>query len=165
MVLEIQNTLSEKNLNIEKNLVEREALLVSNNLDKNVIDAPTNEVQILRKLSREVDKLISDGLSHHNPIAKAQDITKEIFDLEIKKTQLESKEKEYKKLLDDYLFSRSMLPSKNMELQRLNRTKLIKEQLYTLLNTKYEETKITQISKSENVRVIDPAIGGHLVSP
>ena len=163
---EIQNTLSEQILNLRQILIEREALLISNNLDKNVIDALTNEVKILKKkLSREVDKLINDGVSHQNPITEAQNITREIFDLEIKKTQLESKEKEYKKLLDEYLFSRSMLPSKNMELQRLNRSKLIKEQLFTLLNTKYEETKITQISKSENIRVIDPAIGGFLVSP
>ncbi len=71
---------------------------------------------------------------------------------------LQSKSKEFKKLVDHYSRDLEKLPEVMITFTRLERERLVNENIYMLMKNKYEESRITEASQISNVYVIDPSV-------
>jgi tyrosine-protein kinase Etk/Wzc len=61
--------------------------------------------------------------------------------------------------------SLSGLPELEMRLARLERNRQVSENIYILLRTKYEETRISEVSQIGDVTIVDTALPGGKVKP
>ena len=61
-------------------------------------------------------------------------------------------------MIEDYEHMLSQLPTKELELARLMRDAKVMEELYIMLMTRNEETRIAEAMQTADVQVIDEAI-------
>ncbi|MBD3369465.1 polysaccharide biosynthesis tyrosine autokinase [Candidatus Fermentibacteria bacterium] len=61
--------------------------------------------------------------------------------------------------------SLSQLPEMEMRLARLERNRQVSENIYILLRTKYEETRISEVGQIGDVTIVDTALPGSKIKP
>ena len=172
LVKDLQNTMDPRIKELRLHLAEQEAILVNTLKDVNMdfdhraIQEIQDQIEYLKEqLTDETSKLVAAGITVQDPLSHSQDLVLKIVELNSEQIQLESKCKEYLKLIDQLNVEIKKLPSKTLTYARLTRERKVKEQLYILLSEKLEETKITEASQSAHIRIIDPAAPGIKVKP
>jgi len=153
---------------ISKQIAEKEierATTVSQLLDAGLLHAQEGKLtlaQIDRELEKlrekfrqEVAKLASARIT--NPLEVANQVLQRKIELEAELRSLRPKVESLKKLLDSYNRRLESIPAKALTLARLKRAALVNEKIYTMMQEKYEESRITEVGQLGKVRIVDPA--------
>ncbi len=114
--------------------------------------------ELKNKLFEESKNLTSLGLSPEEQSQISLELMRNVLFNKINIIGLETKTKEYKRLVDQYNIKLNSLPKKNLDYIRLERERQVKEKYYILLKTKHQESRITEASKISSIRIIDPAV-------
>ncbi|MFQ6618626.1 MAG: GumC family protein, partial [Fidelibacterota bacterium] len=114
--------------------------------------------ELENRLVEETKKIMTQGLSLADPIGYSQQLLVEVLNLEANVVTYSSRVKALKKIVDRYGEKLELLPEKNLTLARLERDRKVNENLFLLMRTKFEESRITEAGQIGIVRIIDEAI-------
>lgn len=121
-----------------------------------VVALQTEIKEIRQKLSREVSKVVSSETRTMNPIY--QSLLQQLITLQADAVATQAKLAALDSVIKQEELKFTGLPAKELQLARLLRAQKVTEEIYTLLLTKYQEIRITEVMKTADVQVIDPAI-------
>jgi capsular exopolysaccharide synthesis family protein len=110
-----------------------------------------------KRLQEEAQKIASSSMVH-DPLMIAQDLTVKILEAETQIKGLRAKITALQNIVKDYDTQLSRLPSQSLDLARLTRELEVDQETYNLMTKKLEETRITEASQEENIRILDLAI-------
>lgn len=155
LILELQAKIAK----LEASVVEA----VAKGADENAAQLQTIKVQMDKmkeRLNQETRMLISRGYipGPNDPLSINQSMLEDVIKLRIEQIMLRSKAKEFKKLVDHYSVDLEKLPQVIITFSRLERERLVNENIYMLMKNKYEESRITEASQISNVYVIDQSV-------
>ncbi len=105
------------------------------------------------KLNQKVD-VIKQGMFASNP-DEIKDITQKILEAEVKEKSLSIQLKELNILVGKYDSQFNKLPKTSIEYASLERNREAAEKLFSLLEQKYQEAQINELSQPGNVVIID----------
>lgn len=105
-------------------------------------------------LKAEVEKEVTAETSGVNPIY--QSLYQQLVNLEVSRIASEAKVAGYDQLIAEYEGKLSELPAKELELVRLERKAKVTGEIYTMLMTRSEEIKISEVMETSGVHLIDP---------
>ena len=108
-------------------------------------------------LEKETRKLISNGVSVADPIKYRQALMDSMISVSALSATLNTKVKEFGKLVKQYESQLGVLPGKILEFTRLSRNLNIQTETYFLMRQKFEEARINEASQISKIRVIDQA--------
>lgn len=108
------------------------------------------------KLTEHVERVVGTETRSLNPVH--QELYASVISLEVELMALDAREMALKNLIAEAEMKLSSLPAKELELARLMRDAKVLEELYIMLRTKNEETKIAEVMQTADVQVIDRAI-------
>ncbi|MDZ7374414.1 MAG: polysaccharide biosynthesis tyrosine autokinase [candidate division KSB1 bacterium] len=142
--------------------IER-ATLVSNLLDQGLyrendpalsqIDRELNELKA--KFREEVAKLAATQMP--DPLGVSNQVLQRKIELEAELRSLRPKVESLQRLRQEYNRRLESIPTKALELARLKRAALVNEKIFTMMQEKYEESRITEVGQLGKVRIVDPA--------
>ncbi|MCF8242393.1 MAG: polysaccharide biosynthesis tyrosine autokinase [Melioribacteraceae bacterium] len=125
-----------------------------------------NEEFILKKFEKNINdlkkkldskiKIFKAGIFASSP-EEVQQLSQQVLETEIKYNSLLASFTELDKIVADYERRFNQLPSRTLELARLERERVATEKLYLLVEEKYQEALINEQSTPGNVIIIDPA--------
>lgn len=125
----------------------------------NALNSLKNEINKIREtIEKETANLIKTEYSISNPLQYRQELIDQLILLRTEETNLLTKNNELSKTIKVYENQLEALPSIYLKLSRLERDKIILDETYALMKSKYEEAKISEASQLGKVRVIDYAI-------
>ncbi|MDK2976934.1 MAG: protein-tyrosine kinase [Candidatus Marinimicrobia bacterium] len=155
LILELQTKIAK----LEASVVEA----IAKGIDENAPQIQTIKVQMDKmkeRLNEETRMLISRGYipGPSDPLSINQSMLEDVIKLRIEQILLQSKAKEFKKLVDYYSKELEKLPQVIITFTRLERERLVNENIYMLMKNKYEESRITEASQISNVYVIDQSV-------
>jgi tyrosine-protein kinase Etk/Wzc len=101
--------------------------------------------------------LVKSGIYANNP-EQIKDLSSKIFDTEIKIQSLTIQLSELNNLVDKYESQFNKMPKTSIEYAQLERKRESDEKLYSLLEDKYQEAKINELSQPGNVIMIDQGV-------
>ncbi len=107
------------------------------------------------KLTEQVERVIGTETRTINPVHR--DLYASMISQEVELMALEAREQALQSLIADYEARLSHLPAKELELARLTRGAKVLEELYIMLLTRNEETRIAGAMQTADVQVIDDA--------
>ena len=113
-------------------------------------DQKINELK--QKLNEKFDE-IKTSLYSGSP-EQARDLTNKLIEEEIKNHSLEIKLKELQNVIYNYENKLSKLPGTTIELARYERRRESLEQLYGLVDKKYQESALNELSQPGNVVIV-----------
>jgi len=117
-----------------------------------------NEIDnIKRQMKTEIDKILEVDKYSFNPLDRRQELFTEIIATEVEYQTANAKVSALETVVEEYSVRMSGLPDAELELARLERSKAINEQIYSMLVTRYEEAKISEEGKLSNIRIINRA--------
>ena len=117
-----------------------------------------NEIDnIKRQLRAEIDKILEVNKYSFNPLDRRQELFTEIITSEVEFQTATAKVSGLGTVVEEYSVRMSGLPDAELELARLERSKAINEQIFSMLITRYEEAKISEEGKLSNIRIINSA--------
>ena len=117
-----------------------------------------NEIDnIKRQMKTEIDKILEVDKYSFNPLDRRQELITEIIATEVEYQTANAKVSALETVVEEYSMRMSGLPDAELELARLERSKAINEQIYSMLVTRYEEAKISEEGKLSNIRIINRA--------
>jgi len=121
-----------------------------------VLDLKAQIEQVREQLNQEVAKVIPTETESLNPVyqtllQKLLAVQADILALEARRNALSSLIQQNDALLNG-------LPQKELELARLTRDVAVNEEVYMMLRTRYEETRIAENMQTSDVWVVDPAV-------
>ncbi len=111
--------------------------------------------QLNKKFQEEVAKIAAAEMP--NPLAVSSDVFKSKIEIEAELRSLRPRVKALKAIRDHYRQRLESVPAKALELARLKREALVNEKIYTMMQEKYEESRITEVGQLGKVRIVDPA--------
>ncbi|NOZ56485.1 MAG: GumC family protein, partial [Calditrichaeota bacterium] len=111
--------------------------------------------QLNKKFQEEVAKIAAAEMP--NPLAVSSDVFKSKIEIEAELRSLRPRVKALKAIRDRYRQRLESVPAKALELARLKREALVNEKIYTMMQEKYEESRITEVGQLGKVRIVDPA--------
>ena len=117
-------------------------------LNKQLETAKTN-------LNKEVQKIVAVRSGSADPLAYRGSLTEQIANALISLNIAESKVNALKNSVEDYNAQMSLLPDKEVELARLERSFYINEKIHTMLVEKYEDSKIAVQARLANIRLLE----------
>ena len=112
---------------------------------------------IKRQMKSEIDKILKVNKYSFNPLDRRQELFTDIITTEVEFQTATAKVSGLEKVVEEYSVRMSGLPDAELELARLERSKAINEQIYSMLITRYEEAKISEEGKLSNIRIINRA--------
>ena len=112
---------------------------------------------IKRQMKSEIDKILEVNKYSFNPLDRRQELFTDIITTEVEFQTATAKVSGLEKVVEEYSVRMSGLPDAELELARLERSKAINEQIYSMLITRYEEAKISEEGKLSNIRIINRA--------
>jgi capsular exopolysaccharide synthesis family protein len=116
-----------------------------------------SEIETIKgKLIEEVRKVAGSG-SSMDPIRTSQDLFDSILKTEVEIKALTAKAEALRDVIENIDYELEQLPEKTLVLARLTRDRELNENLYLLLNEKYEDARITEAGKAAGVEIIDTA--------
>lgn len=111
---------------------------------------------VKKKLTEQVERVVGTETRSLNPVHR--ELYASAINLEVELMALEAREAALTNLIAEAEMSLSSLPAKELELARLMRDTKVLEELYLMLRTKKEETRIAEVMQTADVQVIDSAI-------
>ncbi|MBE3599480.1 MAG: hypothetical protein IMX02_12080 [Limnochordaceae bacterium] len=111
--------------------------------------------ELRRLMSQEVSRVVSAQTETLNPIH--QGLVQELIGLEVDQLAQQAREAAIRRLIATQEAAMLELPSRELELARLERERRVNEELYVMLRTRYEELRIQEATVTADVRVVDPA--------
>lgn len=148
---------------LKKKLVDLEVqysgLLVKGYKDNHpqMMELKRQMAEIKKNLSAEMMRIVR-GESLLDPIPQMEELMKNVMTLEIEKHALETREGILKGMVNTYDKMLMGLPDKELELVRLLRSQKVNENLYSLLQERYVQTKIGEAGVVSDIRIIDSAL-------
>jgi len=109
------------------------------------------------KLAERTQKIIAEGLSPVDPLLFSQELVGKILALEVEWETLNAREEALSAILEKNSTKMESIPTKELELARLEREYRVNESTYLMMMEKYEEIKIAEAGEIGNVKVIDKA--------
>lgn len=100
-----------------------------------------------------------------DPAAALQTIMVELVETEASIRAERTREAELLSRAGDVEERLSVLPAAEMDLARLERNRTVSENVYILLRTKFEETRIAEAGQIGNVTILDTALPGDMILP
>ncbi|MBI5059583.1 polysaccharide biosynthesis tyrosine autokinase [candidate division KSB1 bacterium] len=117
-----------------------------------------NEVDNIKaKLIEEVRRLAGTGTGSIDPLHTSQDLFDMLLTTQIEVKSLTAKAEALRDVMQNLDYQLDQLPEKQLVLARLSRDRQLNENLYVMLNEKYEESRITEAGKSAGVEIVDTA--------
>ncbi len=107
------------------------------------------------KLMEQVERVIGTETRTVNPVHR--DLYASVISQEVELMALDARDIALQSLIEDYEGRLSHLPAKELELARLTREAKVLEELYVMLLTRNEETRIAEAMQTADVQVIDQA--------
>ena len=107
------------------------------------------------KLTEQVERVIGTETRTINPVHR--DLYASIIGHEVELMALDARDAALQSLIAEYEARLSHLPAKELELARLTRDARVLEELYIMLRTNNEETRIAEAMQTSDVQVIDEA--------
>ncbi len=155
LILELQIKIAR----LEASVVEA----IAKGIDENAPQIQTIKIQMDKmkdRLNEETRMLISRGYipGPDDPLSINQNMLENVIRLRLEQIFHQSKAKEFKKLVDYYNEELQKLPQVIITFMRLERERLVNENIYMLMKNKYEESRITEASQISNVYVIDQSV-------
>lgn len=121
------------------------------------INALENEIETIKgKLVEEVRK-IAGGAGSLEPLKTSQELFESILKSEVEIKALTARAEALREAISNVDYDLEQLPEKTLVLARLTRDRKLNEELYLMLNEKYEETRISEAAKSAGVEIVDTA--------
>lgn len=111
-----------------------------------------------KKLQQAYDRQVKQGLANTNNTEYFREIYKKKLDTELQIVAVQTRLKAYKELADEYDKAFLKTPGKNIEFARLQRNNKTLEELFSLLEKRYQEALIAEEQIPSGVEVIDWAI-------
>ena len=111
--------------------------------------------QLNQKFQQEVAKVAAAEMP--DPLAVSSDVFKSKIEIEAELRSLRPRVKALKVIRDRYRQRLESVPAKALELARLKREALVNEKIYTMMQEKYEESRITEVGQLGKVRIVDAA--------
>lgn len=121
-----------------------------------VLDLKAQIQQVRDQLAKEVAKVVPSETESLNPVYQA--LLEKLLNLQTDILSLEARRDALARLIQQNNAVLNGLPQKELELARLNRDVQVNEQVYMMLRTRYEETRIAENMQISDVWVIDPAV-------
>ena len=112
---------------------------------------------IKRQMRSEIDKILEVNKYSFNPLDRRQELFTDIIASEVEFQTAIAKVSGLETVVEEYSVRMSGLPDAELELARLERSKAINEQIFSMLITRYEEAKISEEGKLSNIRIINRA--------
>ncbi|MCB9358197.1 MAG: polysaccharide biosynthesis tyrosine autokinase [Calditrichaeota bacterium] len=121
------------------------------------IQALENEIETIKgKLVEEVRKIAGSGGSFE-PLRTSQELFDNILKSEVEIKALTARAEALREVISNIDYELEQLPEKTLVLARLTRDRKLNEELYLILNEKYEESRISEAAKSAGVEIVDTA--------
>lgn len=121
------------------------------------INALENEIETIKgKLVEEVRK-IAGGAGSLEPLKTSQELFESILKSEVEIKALTARAEALREAIANVDYDLEQLPEKTLVLARLTRDRKLNEELYLMLNEKYEEARISEAAKSAGVEIVDTA--------
>jgi len=111
-----------------------------------------------KKLQQAYDRQVKQGLANTNNTEYFREIYKKKLDTELQIVAVQTRLKAYKELAEEYDKAFLKTPGKNIEFARLQRNNKILEELFSLLEKRYQEALIAEEQVPSGVEVIDWAV-------
>ena len=113
-----------------------------------------NEIDnIKRQMKSEIDKILEVNKYSFNPLDRRQELFTDIISSEVSFQTATAKVAGLETVVEEYSVRMSGLPDAELELARLERSKAINEEVYSMLIQRYEEAKISEEAKLSNVKI------------
>ncbi len=122
--------------------------------DKITTDART-KIEMLRKNLEEKTEVVRVGVLSETPEDKRQ-LSQKIFDGKLKASSLQTTIRSITDVLKKYESEFDKLPSKSIELAKLERKRKSNEKLFLALEEKYQEATINERSRLGYAELLDP---------
>ncbi len=113
-----------------------------------------DQIKALKEKLNEKVNVIKQGLFASNP-DEIKDLTQKILESEVKEKSLSIQLKELNDLVNKYDSQFNKLPKTSIEYASLERNREAAEKLFSLLEQKYQEAQINELSQPGNVVIID----------
>lgn len=147
---------------METQLVGLRKMYTSNHPEISRIESQIQELETA--LSQEVEEEVSTQTKTINPIY--QSLNQELVSLEASRLANEAKVEGYNQLIKEYEGELEKLPTKELEVLRLERDAKVTGEIYTMLLTKAEEIKISEAMQTSDIYLVDPAyLPEHPIKP
>ena len=111
-----------------------------------------------KKLQQAYDRQVKQGLANTNNTEYFREIYKKKLDTELQIVAVQTRLKAYKELAEEYDKAFLKTPGKNIEFARLQRNNKTLEELFSLLEKRYQEALIAEEQVPSGVEVVDWAI-------
>ncbi len=89
------------------------------------------------------------------PVSFSEDMISNIIELQVEIQTKQAMLNTLKKVVNEYENKLKNVPLKELELARLERDKRVSEELYLMLRSKYEESKIAEAGQLGSIRIVD----------
>ena len=114
------------------------------------------------KINALKDKLDKSLGEYRNQILSSspeeiKDLSQKIFEEEINYQSLSASHNSLSNVLNNYEAEFNQLPSSTLEFARLERQRLAEENLYNILNAKYQEAQLNEQATPGNVFILNKA--------
>jgi len=135
--------------------------------DRAVATPGANSQKIQKEFDTKINDL-KDKLTNQYSVYRAgilssspeeiKELTKKVFDEEVKYQSLTSSYKKLNEIVGDYDRKMNQLPTSTIDLARLQREQSANEKLYTQVEERYQEAIINEQSVPSNVLIIDTGL-------
>jgi tyrosine-protein kinase Etk/Wzc len=129
------------------------------NLQKTIAEYDQKIAELKAKLNRKIEVYKASIFASSPEEVKA--LTQKLIEEEINAQAYKASYNELAKILDDYEKNFNSLPTRAIDLARLERERLANEKLYLLIEEKYQEAQINEQATPGNVIIIDKARRAH----
>lgn len=148
---------------IAQKQVERDKILSDPNQDNQNVQMQLKqfdaEIEIYKqKLQREFEQQVKQGYANINYPEYYQDVAKRKLATELEIISVQSRLAAYRKLAEEYDKAFLKTPAKNIEFARLQRNAQTYQELYNLLEKRYQEALIAEEQIPSGVEILDWAI-------
>tara|TARA_B110000438_G_scaffold298052_1_gene345511 strand:- start:8537 stop:10846 length:2310 start_codon:yes stop_codon:yes gene_type:complete len=162
LALKISSDINAQMIVLRGEITQLESQLIQNNMMYGkghllAVELKEKLRSLKSQLDKNVDILISQGVTVSDPLAERQEIIISLLSLESEIFGLELKVEEAKKLREIYNDKLLKLPDKQLEFARFGRDVNVLTQNYSLLRQKLEEAKIKLVSQTGKVQLLDAA--------
>ncbi|MCS7012285.1 MAG: polysaccharide biosynthesis tyrosine autokinase [Chloroherpetonaceae bacterium] len=111
-----------------------------------------------KKLQQAYDRQVKQGLANTNNTEYFRELYKKKLETELQIVAVQTRLKAYKELAEEYDKAFLKTPGKNIEFARLQRNNKTLEELFSLLEKRYQEALIAEEQVPSGVEIIDWAI-------
>lgn len=148
---------------IAQKQVERDKILSDPNQDnqnvQNQLRQFDAEIEVYKqKLQKEFEQQVKDGYANIQYPEYYQEVAKKKLATELEIIGIQSRLAAYRKLAEEYDKAFLRTPAKNIEFARLQRNAQTYQELYNLLEKRYQEALISEEQTPSGIEVVDLAV-------